>query len=779
MLPSRTSALHSFPVELLCNIFEQLIDVPTDDEFLCMDSDRRFGYAVAPWYLVEDERLRTPERRPPALLLVCKTWQRVCTPILYRTAIIRSKGQAEALYHGITVLHPDLATRVKRLRLEGVFGMDVYRLLKATTNLTHLAISLRAFSTDGISPVCRALRMEHINPTVLILADTTDGSKNRLKLVEALADVVTTWTKLETVHVPCLESRFSHTTATSTAMIIMALATSPALRTVVMPLCHRPKLAVLRILSESRSLRQISFVQGMSRGDYRSAEMRNAYEDAIAADSRLHALCKYDTEDGKPIVWKDSYTTLKAQLLARQSKKSKAESAPIKPAEPELPPPDLRIHTEPVEVQRKIWANVLSLIPVVGWQNEISSLYRCSRVCKMWRQLALPLMLHTVNANSEKKRAQLIQAFELNPALGQYVRDLSLDATMDEGTVDIQKLMAYTPNVTVLKSCDLFSFSYIPRADCAPKLRWSQFTALPMAAAELQEIKAIKIAKEFAPQASAQADTSNSASAAADLSSSEEQKPTKKEISVPLGPLIPFRALAVLQFGASVKLRFKKSDVPPDIFPALEDLHFNSCHTSILKLFALFELPALRSLGLHGRAQTGLDAGDFLEAHGPKIDSLDIQYFPTESVLEMCPALRTLRVRERKPPPKYSADSWRSATLRTIHFTYDLPAQIQAMRPWGDILSSIDPDKLPKLRVIHMGVCWPLTERAIASDFWVPHAEAMLAKGIEIRNGRGLPWHPRVKARRVQRRRKSEADIDMDTEDEEESDEEEDEEEED
>ncbi|KAL1740435.1 hypothetical protein HDZ31DRAFT_47511 [Schizophyllum fasciatum] len=380
-------------------------------------------------------------------------------------------------------------------------------------------------------------------------------------------------------------------------------------------------------------------------------------------------------------------------------------------------------------------------------------------------------MLHTVNANSEKKRAQLIQAFELNPALGQYVRDLSLDATMDEGTVDIQKLMAHTPNVTVLKSCDLFSFSYVPRADCAPKLRWSQFTALPKAAAELQEIRAIKIAKEFAPQASAQADTIS------------PKKPTKKEISVPLGPLIPFRALAVLQFGASVKLRFKKNDVPPDIFPALEDLHFNSCHTSILKLFALFELPALRSLGLHGRAQTGLDAGDFLEAHGPKIDSLDIQYFPTESVLEMCPALRTLRVRERKPPPKYSAVSWRSATLRTIHFTYDLPAQIQAMRPWGDILSSIDPDKLPKLRVIHMGVCWPLTERAIASDFWVPHAEAMLEKGIEIRNGRGLPWHPRVKARRVQRRRrKSEVDKDMDEEDEEdeeESDEEEDEEEED
>ncbi|KAL1737635.1 hypothetical protein HDZ31DRAFT_70985 [Schizophyllum fasciatum] len=54
------------------------------------------------------------------------------------------------------------------------------------------------------------------------------------------------------------------------------------------------------------------------------------------------------------------------------------------------------------------------------------------------------------------------------------------------------------------------------------------------------------------------------------------------------------------------------------------------------------------------------------------------------------------------------------------------------MHPWGGLLASIDPAKLPGLKTIKMDVRWPLSEREIAGDFGVPYAEALLEKGIKI-----------------------------------------------
>ncbi|KAL1737666.1 hypothetical protein HDZ31DRAFT_51959, partial [Schizophyllum fasciatum] len=237
---------------------------------------------------------------------------------------------------------------------------------------------------------------------------------------------------------------------------------------------------------------------------------------------------------------------------------------------------------------------------------------------------------------------RLMRTFDSNSSLGQHERKLSLYSMLPEQAFAVvQRIMAHTPNLTILKADDTSSLTNVARSHDAPTMRWSQFTALPSVVPELQELKSFKIVKEFVAQPRG-ASTQTAASNAASTSAGDQ-------ISVPLGALTPFRSLVVLHFEVSVKLKFKKGDVPRDAFPVLKDLHLRSCHTSILKLFTLFELPALRCLGLYSRAQTGQDAGDFLEAHGPNIQELDIQYFPTESVLGMCSALQTLHVRERKP----------------------------------------------------------------------------------------------------------------------------------
>lgn len=55
------------------------------------------------------------------VLLVCKAWLRVATPLLYHTVVIRSKAQAGALIPAVKGNH-DPGRFIKKLRVEGGFG---------------------------------------------------------------------------------------------------------------------------------------------------------------------------------------------------------------------------------------------------------------------------------------------------------------------------------------------------------------------------------------------------------------------------------------------------------------------------------------------------------------------------------------------------------------------------------------------------------------------------------------------------------------------------------
>ena len=70
--------------------------------------------------------------------------------------------------------------------------------------------------------------------------------------------------------------------------------------------------------------------------------------------------------------------------------------------------------------------------------------------------------------------------------------------------------------------------------------------------------------------------------------------PPTDDLSVPLGDLTPFGSLRSLILIVPVALEFQGATVRPDVFPVLESLCLHDCHTSILRLFSLFEcVPAL------------------------------------------------------------------------------------------------------------------------------------------------------------------------------------------
>ncbi|EFI27977.1 hypothetical protein CC1G_14469 [Coprinopsis cinerea okayama7 len=90
-----------------------------------------------------------------AALLVCKSWNRVGTPLLYDTVILRSKAQAQAL---AAALKKDgrLATFIKRIRIEGGYGYPVLRhhatLLKSARDTDLRRLTFVDTSTDRREP---------------------------------------------------------------------------------------------------------------------------------------------------------------------------------------------------------------------------------------------------------------------------------------------------------------------------------------------------------------------------------------------------------------------------------------------------------------------------------------------------------------------------------------------------------------------------------------------------------------------------------------------------
>ena len=112
-----------------------------------------------------------------AYLTVAKGWLRVATPLLYHVVILRSKAQAQALETTLR-RNPQLGTYIKKLRIEGGYGMAVCSIIKAAPNLTDLFLSLEIWSADSISGLSRGL--PKINPTRVILQDPLHGGTTAL-----------------------------------------------------------------------------------------------------------------------------------------------------------------------------------------------------------------------------------------------------------------------------------------------------------------------------------------------------------------------------------------------------------------------------------------------------------------------------------------------------------------------------------------------------------------------------------------------------------------------
>ncbi|KAF7296305.1 hypothetical protein HMN09_01100200 [Mycena chlorophos] len=139
-----------------------------------------------------------------AYLVVCKSWLRVATPLLYHVVVLRSKAQATALVSALAK-NKDLGRFIKKLRVEGGFGQPMQTILQSAPNLTDLFLSLIIWSPDTTDGLCKGLKS--VNPRTLIVHDVTDygrapKTKARANLVDTIVKIIPKWSNLTHFHYP-------------------------------------------------------------------------------------------------------------------------------------------------------------------------------------------------------------------------------------------------------------------------------------------------------------------------------------------------------------------------------------------------------------------------------------------------------------------------------------------------------------------------------------------------------------------------------------------------
>ncbi|TDL27927.1 hypothetical protein BD410DRAFT_835195 [Rickenella mellea] len=137
-------------------------------------------------------------RNSTRVLLVSKQWMRVATPLLYEGVIIRSTAQAQALALAVKC-NKVLGTFIKRLRMEGGFGMDTARFIAAAPNIRELVVSLNLREGDKAGGLCDA--SPKMNPRRLIINPGEPGplSTKAIHLRNVLTACIRNWPHLETL----------------------------------------------------------------------------------------------------------------------------------------------------------------------------------------------------------------------------------------------------------------------------------------------------------------------------------------------------------------------------------------------------------------------------------------------------------------------------------------------------------------------------------------------------------------------------------------------------
>ncbi|KAF7331555.1 hypothetical protein MKEN_00034700 [Mycena kentingensis (nom. inval.)] len=687
-----------------------------------------------------------------ALLVVCKAWLRVATPLLYNTVVIRSKAQAAALQTALRG-NTQLGAFIKKLRVEGGFGAPMRGILQLAQNITDLFLVVSVWSSDPTTGLCTGLAS--INPRRLIIRDTneTGPNKQNKELVKKVSECIKTrWSNLKSVHIPHPMGSLDLHEHERGMALYEAIKKSKTIEEIVAPAPYAfeetTAVAILRELVKCPSIKRILLT------DYVPMQF---------AESPLSEMVQEES--------------LKDLVVLEQS----AYWQPPPPAAVSQPTNPLFVplaSASPV-VQDQIWSRVLffamdnDLIDDIRAQDVKACAVRdrwipdnilyapLLRVCKRFEAVGRVHLHRHIRLFESESTMLLVDALRSNAKLPSAVRSLSLDAEAmflrrhyDEdydpydvpsvpdapAIAAVNDLLALLPNVKLIDGGISREFPPYPLSkDDTPCVGWEALETMGrVCATSLEGLFGIEIA-----------------------SAGSVRSPLIFEA---FGALRSLEWSCETQFGFPAGVAWSPGSLA---LPNLECLLIGKFHVSFLAALATTSMPSLRRVYflLDMTAAQSTACHDFLAVHQSKLTELRVSLGDKcqSSILDVCPDLPVLiygdgdpdahddgsgldddRPRPTLPKVAIFKPSHPHSKLEKIVLRFFGYAAVE-LQP---LLASIKPQHLPALRTVQIyGMTWPTTERNIAKHKLIPTVETLLKSNISTMDGKGVVWRARLKRR--------------------------------
>ncbi|KAJ6455988.1 hypothetical protein C8R47DRAFT_996509 [Mycena vitilis] len=657
-----------------------------------------------------------------AYLLVCKSWLRVATPLLYNVVILRSKAQAKALSIALSK-DKQLGPFMKKLRVEGGYGPPMRVILECSPNISDLWLSLEIYSSDNSIGLCKGLTL--INPTRLILRDCLYkrlDNKMLSQLVDALVLSIAKWDRL--CIFDCPYSGVGGPTSDPSRLIIRSLLQSKRLHTLSIP-----------------------------------------YPNCLDWAYQAFKPCPLQAIHIKGPVWPWELSHIPADnptlmaLVKFREATAPGEAKVLEPIElpqiaPSLDPSFTPLAGAPEAVLDRILYFAMFLSDPV--QNPVHS--------DISPRLPLLLVSKAFHARSFNKKMfhTILIASSQRIGLPHYYAHTSLN--IPSSVLDLASVIS--SNRSIGSHIRIIAGRYLNSLgkDSGDAENPSMLAILS------QTIGLVRMGhhKNFpgGPSpidwTSYRRQTGISWPAFAALARSSGS--TLRELFVRIGTsqqasTIIFSDLTALRcLDLQCESDFgDMANIPADGFPSLEVLRVSLASQSFLTALSLMKLESLRHVVFCYVAPA---AETFLEAHGPKLTELQLPYSLLQTlkvgILELCPNLSTISLPMRVLLVRPATFDPRAVSNPSLARFFPCPRTISAalerfhhvIATWERFFTTFDPTSFPNLREMEVECCvWPTSERDIAKSCWVRWAEILLKHNVSLTDKTGKKWRPRLQVK--------------------------------
>ncbi|KAK7063583.1 F-box domain-containing protein [Favolaschia claudopus] len=679
---------HSLPDELISEILTPALKV-SEETFCNTDS-------VSPFAKFSEST--------SAYLLVCKSWLRVATPLLYNVVIVRSKAQAKALSIALSG-NKQLGLFIKKLRVEGGFGTPMHAVFKCSPNISDLFLSFDIFSSDNTSGLCKGLPL--INPTRLILwtsSRKTLENKMLLQLLQSLADAIAKWDNLRIFDCPF----------TSNGRLAQKI---------VPPLVKAKRLDTLTI--------QSSFCLSWAYSQFKDCPLKAIHirRPVSTAERRLLIPSKDP----------DLMALLKFSDRPRDIWDAPAERPELPLIIPSLDPAFVPLNMAPNAVKDHIWTRVIEFAMLLAADHsrtpssdEVAPRLGLLMVSKLFYRIGRPLFHEHIAFRVPNQTNKFARILVQSPVIGRYVRSINLGYAIYHYNSDVVQNGSSSLTSILSQASALVRFGDYLATSYIPAICWDAFAAMAKCSGRTLRECSVNIWTE------------------------EEEKGVHSATIFD-----NLTALRILNWDSeNIYTDIESADV--EGLSSLEELRSTTASASFLDLLCHLQLKCIQRVEF---SDAHSSIKEFLVTHGSKLTELELAFphlgrLKSTNIFDLCSNLYSITFFEYEDededesvecPPSvqhlYSSQAVHPLTKITFKM-YWYKEKKQVIAAWDAFFSRFKPECFPNLHDLEVTCCsWPTSEREIAKSCWVRWSEFLRPRGIALTDKLGMKWRPRLKVK--------------------------------